>query len=932
MIQKTLKGQESPLMKQYFELKRQYPDAILLFRVGDFYETFGQDAVRTSKALGIVLTSRSSGYMNDLELAGFPFHALDTYLPRLVKAVGKVAVCEQLEDPKTTKKLVKRGVTELITPGVLLGDKMLDAERNNFLCTLNFGDAGVFGVEIGVSFVDISTGEFYAGEGDEQTVRNLIDRYQPSEIVIDRTATLQYERALSNINIPVSNVDDWVFRGNYAKDLLLKHFGTASLKGFGIDDLPLGIVAAGAALHYLAQTKHDKAGQISRVSRISQDGFLWIDGLTARNLNLFEPAETSLYSILNKTHTPMGARLLRRFMMFPLNNISRLSERYNYVDFWLRETALRNTLSEHFATMGDMERLVSKIATLRATPREIVHLADVLKLIKEIQNLEQSNSQSFFKKWADGLHRCDELLIKINKTLEDEPATTPQKGKVIAQGVDEELDRLYKIAFSGKEYLVELQRREIERTGIVSLKLGFNNVFGYYLEVTNAHKDKVPQDWVRKQTTTNAERYITDELKRYEHEVLSAQEKLETLQAQIYQDLLLEAQRWLEKLQQNAKRVAFMDVMMCYAATAEENHYIKPNIIAGDTIADDTASITIKGSRHPIIEKFLPAGEEYIPNDVFLGGKQQILTITGPNMSGKSAVLRQTALTVYMAQIGCYVSATEATLSLIDKIFTRVGASDNIAAGESTFMTEMNEAATILNNATSHSLVLLDEIGRGTSTYDGISIAWAIAEYLHENTQSRPLVLFATHYHELNEMEAVFERIKNYHITTHEADGRIIFLRKLTAGGSEHSFGIHVARMAGLPAAVTTRATEILAELESRREVSSPASGTGKLNSNIDKLASKISKVTESASKVGNQPFSRTLNNMPVHTVVNAAAVDSHSDSRVNSRDNYQLTMFQLADLDDNLQRIKQELQSIDINSLSPLEALNKLNEIKGLL
>ena len=652
-------GKESPLMKQYFELKAQYPDAILLFRVGDFYETFGSDAVRTSKALGIVLTSRSSGYMNDLELAGFPFHSLDTYLPRLVKAVGKVAICEQLENPQTTKKLVKRDVVELITPGVLLGDKMLDAERNNFLCVLNFYGTSSNAVPnmqterngkktcIGIAFVDISTGEFYAGEGDVQIVQNLIDRYQPSEIVIDRHATLLFEQVFGNIKIPVSYMDDWVFRGNYAIDLLLKHFGTNSLKGFGINDLPLGIVAAGAALHYLGQTKHDKIEQISHVSRISQDKFLWIDGLTARNLNLFEPTETSLYSILNKTCTPMGARLLRRFMMFPLNDISRVNERYNYVDFWIREKELRSALNEHFSAMGDLERLTSKIATLRAIPREMIHLANILKRIKKIQEL---SNDDLFVKWANGLHYCDSLRIKINKTLEAEPAATPQKGKVIASGVNEELDHLYKIAFSGKKYLAELQQREIMRTGITSLKLGFNNVFGYYLEVTNAHKDKVPQEWVRKQTTTNAERYITDELKQYEQEVLSAQEKSEALQAQIYQELLSEAQKWLEKLQQNAKRIAFMDVMMCYASASEENHYTKPAITA-----DRDVPISIKNGRHPIIEKFLPTGEEYIPNDIFLGGDQQILMITGPNMSGKSAVLRQTALTVYMAQIGCFV-------------------------------------------------------------------------------------------------------------------------------------------------------------------------------------------------------------------------------------------------------------------------------------
>ncbi|MDR2556963.1 MAG: DNA mismatch repair protein MutS [Bacteroidales bacterium] len=925
-------GKESPLMKQYFEIKAQHPDAILLFRVGDFYETFGQDAVRTSKALGIVLTSRSSGYMNDLELAGFPFHALDTYLPRLVKAVGKVAVCEQLEDPKAAKKLVKRGITELLTPGVLLGDKMLDAERNNFLCVLVM--VGGKDLNTGIAFVDISTGEFYAGEGDEQTIHNLIDRYQPKEIVIDRQATLVFERAFGNINIPVSSLDDWVFRGNYAHDLLLKHFGVASLKGFGIDDLPLGTIAAGAALHYLAQTKHDKIGQISHVSRISQDEFLWIDGLTARNLNLFEPAETSLYSILNKTRTPMGARLLRRFMMFPLNDSIRINKRYDYVDFWLHRKAIRATLNEHFAAMGDLERLVSKIATLRATPHEMVHLAAVLQRIEKIQEL---NSQELFAKWAATLHCCKDLREKISQTLEEDPAATPQKGKVIASGINSELDRFYKIAFSGKEYLAELQQSEAKRTGISSLKLGFNNVYGYYLEVTNVHKNKVPQSWIRKQTTTNAERYITEELKHYEQEVLSAQEKLEALQAQIYQELLVEAQGYLEKLQQNAKNIAFMDVMMCYASAAEENHYAKPVITDGNA----SPSITIKGGRHPIIEKFLPAGEEYIPNDIFLGDNQQILMITGPNMSGKSAVLRQTALTSYMAQIGCFVPAVEAHLSLIDKIFTRVGASDNIAAGESTFMTEMNETAVILNNATSNSLVLLDEIGRGTSTYDGISIAWAIAEYLHENPRSRPLVLFATHYHELNEMAAAFERIKNYHITTREADGRIIFLRKLVAGGSEYSFGIHVARMAGLPAAVTTRAAELLNELESRRNVNSirstanPSSAataspiaTASRQMPLETVSTPVATISASQPDSPQPPQTTTVPPAgsypppPLETAAPAAGTPAQ----------YQLSLFQLTDLDDNLQRIKQELQAIDINSLSPIEALNKLNEIKRLL
>ncbi|MDR1974826.1 MAG: DNA mismatch repair protein MutS [Bacteroidales bacterium] len=931
MTKKTQDGAVSPLMKQYHEIKAQHPDATLLFRVGDFYETFGQDAVRTSKALNIVLTSRSSGYMNDLELAGFPHHSLDTYLPRLVREVGKVAVCEQLEDPKTAKTIVKRGVTEVLTPGVLLSEKMLDAGKNNFLCALHFS-----GDRVGVAFLDISTGEFYAGEGDTQTIRNLIDRYQPSEIILDRQSILLYEKSFGDVRISITPLEDWVFRGNYASDLLRKHFSTVSLKGFGIDDLPTGVIAAGAVMHYLAQTKHDMLGQVTEISRIVDSNFLWIDGLTARNLNLFEPQETSLYAILNKTETPMGARLLRRFMQFPLYDIARIEERYNYVDFWLQNSDTAEKLSEMFSGMGDLERLASKIATLRATPREMGHLAKVLETIGKIQTF---SCGELFDKWTQKLNPCAVLGNKIKKIIADDPASSPQKGKVIAEGVSAELDNIYRVTFSGKEYLADLQKREAERTGISSLKLGFNNVYGYYLEVTNVHKDKVPAEWIRKQTTTNAERYITEELKEYEHTVLTAQEKSVALQEEIYKKLLLDAQEYVKDLQQNARNVAFMDVMMAFSIVSATNGYVRAEI------ADEAgeAFISIENGRHPIIEKFLPSGEEFIPNNILLDGKeQQILMITGPNMSGKSAVLRQTALIAYMAQIGCHVSASRVRMTLVDKIFTRVGASDNLAAGESTFMTEMNEAAGILNNITSRSLVLLDEIGRGTSTYDGISIAWAIAEYLHENARRRPLVLFATHYHELNEMASTFERIKNYHISTREAEGRIFFLRKLVSGGSEHSFGIHVARMAGLPAAITERAAEMLGTMEAKNRGGDSAKPLSALNvSKIPLSASPATSALPATSATSASPASpatpatsaspatSATSASPASSATSASPATSASSA---SPANYQLSLFQLTEIDDNLRRIKEELTSIDLNSLTPLEALNKLNEIKKLL
>ncbi|MDR1739976.1 MAG: DNA mismatch repair protein MutS [Bacteroidales bacterium] len=993
MANKTGTGTESPLMKQYHEIKAQHPDTILLFRVGDFYETFGEDAVKTAKALNIVLTSRSSGYMNELALAGFPYHALDTYLHKLVKACGKVAICEQLEDPKATKKLVKRGVTEVITPGVLLSDKMLEAGKNNFLCALHFaGGSGSNSSQgstgsgsesiIGVAFLDISTGEFFCGQGNPAFVKNRIDRYKPGEILIDRQAELLFSQ-LCVEDSPVTRLEEWVFKGNYAEELMLKHFGVASLKGFGIDKQPQGIVAAGAALHYLGVTQHENLQHITTVKLIANSGFMWLDSLTARNLNLFEPEETSLYNILNKTSTPMGARLLRRYMLFPLLNAAQLQERYNFVDFFLQDKETAGLLSEKFAAFGDLERLVSKIATLRATPREMRHLGKVLGDIRQLRS--ELKNVEFLSKWVDNLSPCADLRSMIEKTIAPDPAANPAKGQVIAKGIDEELDRLREIAFSGKDYLARLQQREAEITGITSLKLGFNNVFGYYLEVTNAHKDKVPADWIRKQTTTNAERYITEDLKKYEQEVLSAQEKIVAIEEKIYQNLLQQTREQVGAIQQNAQAIARVDVLLSFAIIAEENRYTCPTIIQNNSElknndsnskrSDASASnsipapdfgtaattiISIEEGRHPIIEMFLPQGEKYIPNNIYLDSeKQQILMITGPNMSGKSAVLRQTAIITYMAQIGSYVPATAARLSLIDKIFTRVGASDNLAAGESTFMTEMNEAANILNNATSQSLVLLDEIGRGTSTYDGISIAWAIAEYLHQNEQSRPLVLFATHYHELNEMESTFTRIKNYHVATKEADGRIIFLRKLVAGGSGHSFGIHVAQMAGMPQQVVARASEVLQQLEDGRSgrapaaqgrafTASPRSLTLAAGFPLNPSREPHAQPAPASAQAGAQPPAQSPAVAPAlpptalpTALPTAADLQSAppparpapaSPQAPAQPPTYQLSLFQLTDIDDNLKRIKNELQEIDINSLSPLEALNKLNEIKNLL
>ncbi|MBR4814764.1 MAG: DNA mismatch repair protein MutS [Paludibacteraceae bacterium] len=861
---------ETPLMKQYLEFKAMHPDAILLFRVGDFYETFLQDAVMASEILGITLTKRANGAAQSVELAGFPHHALDTYLPKLVRAGKRVAICDQLEDPKLTKKLVKRGITELVTPGVAVNDNILDHKENNFLAAVHFEKKMA-----GVAFLDISTGEFLTAQGTCEYVDKLLNGIMPKEVLFERTKRAEFEENFGS-RFFTYELEDWIFTSEAAHDRLLKHFETKNLKGFGVENLKLGIVASGAILHYLDMTQHTQISHITHLSRIEEDKYVWLDQFTIRNLELYgtmHEGGKTLVNIIDRTITPMGARLLKRWVAFPLKDVKPIEERLNIVDEFFRSPDLKETLDVNMSVIGDLERVISKVAVGRVTPREVVQLKVALGAILPIKEACLASDNDGLRRIGEQLNPCPNIREKIERTITMDPPNMLNRGSVIANGVSAELDDLRNISHSGKDYLLQLQQRESERTGIPSLKVSYNNVFGYYIEVRNTHKDKVPEDWIRKQTLTAAERYITQELKEYEEKILGAEEKILSLETQIFNELVLELTEYIPAIQVNSNLVAKLDVLMSFAKTSEENHYVRPAV-------NDSDVIDIKQGRHPVIERQLPIGEQYVANDLTLDSQsQQIIMITGPNMAGKSALLRQTALIVLMAQIGCFVPADAASIGVVDKIFTRVGASDNISMGESTFMVEMNEAASIINNLSQKSLVLFDELGRGTSTYDGISIAWSIVEYIHEHPKAKAKTLFATHYHELNEMEKLFPRIKNYNVSVKEVDGKVIFLRKLVRGSSEHSFGIHVAKLAGLPNKVVNRANEILEQLE-----------------------------------VGNSKSPISDGSKPAKKKPEAV----------------QLSLFQLDD--PILEAVRDEINHLDINNLTPIEALNKLNEIKKIV
>ncbi|MCF8234791.1 MAG: DNA mismatch repair protein MutS [Bacteroidales bacterium] len=864
---------ETPLMKQYNAIKAKYPDALLLFRVGDFYETFGEDAIKTSRILGIVLTKRANGAASYVDLAGFPHHALDTYLPKLVRAGERVAVCDQLEDPKLAKKIVKRGVTELVTPGVSYNDKILEQRENNFLAAVHLDTK-----ESGIAFLDISTGEFYTAEGNNEYIDKLLQSFSPSEVVLQKSKRDKFFELFGN-KFYTFTFDDWVFARDFCYELLIKQFDTASLKGFGIEDLERGIVAAGSALHYLAETHHDKLGHVNQISRIAEEKYVWLDRFTIRNLELLaspNPDAATLMDVIDKTISPMGSRLLKRWIVLPLKEKQPIYERLDIVQHLISNAEFAQLMRKKFKQIGDLERLISKVAVRRVSPREVVQLKEALFAIEEVKQACEKSKNKAIQKLGDRLNLCKHIRDKIDREIKPEPPALVQKGNVIQTGVSKELDEYRRLVNSGKDYLVEIRKSEINRTGIPSLKIGYNNVFGYYLEVTNTHKAKVPEEWHRKQTLTNSERYITEELKEYEEKILKAEEEILVLETHLYEELVTVLNDYVQPVQLNASLIAHLDCLLSFAVISSENGYCKPGI-------NDTYVIDIKAGRHPVIEKQLPVGEQYIANDVFLDTeKQQIIILTGPNMSGKSALLRQTALIVLMAQMGCFVPAEAAKIGIVDKIFTRVGASDNISSGESTFMVEMNETASILNNISNRSLILLDEIGRGTSTYDGISIAWAIAEFLHGHPLFKPKVLFATHYHELNEMAASMPRIKNYHISIKEIQNKIIFLRKLKEGGSEHSFGIHVARMSGIPSTVIDRANQLLEQLEKSH--------------GSDALSGKQTKTGSSKSQ----------------------------------SDKYQLSFIQLED--PLLYQIRDDILNTNIDTLTPVEALMKLNEIKKLL
>jgi len=860
---------ETPLMTQYNQIKTKYPGALLLFRVGDFYETFGEDAVKASQILGIVLTKRANGSASHIELAGFPHHSIETYLPKLVRAGQRVAICDQLEDPKSVKGIVKRGVTELVTPGVAYSDNIVQQKSNNYLATLHF-DKGT----IGVAFLDISTGEFLTAQGNAEYIDKLLQSFKPSEVIYSKSKAKDFVEFFGD-RFYTFVLDDWAFTTDYAQDLLLKHFEVNSLKGFGIEKLNLGIIASGVCLHYLSETEHRQLQHITNISRIEEDRYMWLDRFTVRNLELVgssnEDAKT-LIDVLDQTSSAMGARMLRKWILMPLKNRKPIEERLNIVSFFYEKETLRENLEQHIRQIGDLERLISKIGLQKANPREIVQLKRALNAIEEVKNICAKVDQEAVRNIAEQINPCVSIREKIEKEMQADPPVAIAKGKVIADGFNEELDKLRKISYGGKDYLLELQKKEAEATGISSLKIAFNNVFGYYLEVSNTHKDKVPSEWIRKQTLVNAERYITPELKEYEDQILGAEEKIHALETRLFADLLASVAEFIRPIQLNAALIAQLDVLLCFASIAKKNYYVRP-YISDDKVLD------IKGGRHPVIEKHLPIGEEYITNSVYLDDEtQQIIIITGPNMAGKSALLRQTGLIVLMAQMGCFVPAKEAHIGIIDKIFTRVGASDNLSSGESTFMVEMNETASILNNLSDRSLILLDEIGRGTSTYDGISIAWAIVEFLHNHPLAKAKTLFATHYHELNELSNSFPRIKNFNVTVKEVGNKVIFLRKLVPGGSEHSFGIHVAKMAGMPPKVLSRANEILKRLENER--------------------------------TGGEHVKASLMKMQKQAV--------------------QLQMFSLED--PVLIKIRDVLNNLDVNTLTPVDALMRLDEIQRLL
>ena len=859
------------MMKQFLDLKAKHPDAVLLFRCGDFYETYSTDAVIASEILGITLTKRANGKEKTIEMAGFPYHALDTYLPKLIRAGKRVAICDQLEDPKTTKKLVKRGITELVTPGVSINDNILNYKENNFLAAVHFGKT-----LCGVAFLDISTGEFLTAEGPFDYVDKLLNNFAPKEVLFERGKRGAFEGNFG-AKFFTFELDDWVFTESFAKEKLLKHFETKNLKGFGVEHLKNGVIAAGAILQYLEMTQHTSIGHITSLSRIEEDRYVRLDKYTVRSLELLgsmNEGGKSLLDVIDKTISPMGARLLRRWLLFPLKDEKPIEERLDIVEYFFRHPDFKEMVEEQLHLIGDLERITSKVAVGRVSPREVVQLKVALQAIEPVKTACMEAANDSIRRIGEQLNLCLSIRERIAKEVKNDPPLLANKGGIIQDGVNAELDELRKIAFSGKDYLLQIQQRGSERTGIPSLKIAYNNVFGYYIEVRNTHKDKVPEEWIRKQTLVNAERYITQELKEYEEKILGAEDKILILETKLYNDLVLALADFIPAIQINANQIARLDCLLSFANAARENNYIRPLI-------DESDVLDIRQGRHPVIEKQLPLGEKYVANDVHLDSeKQQIIIITGPNMAGKSALLRQTALITLMAQVGCFVPAESARIGLVDKIFTRVGASDNISVGESTFMVEMNEAADILNNLSPRSLVLFDELGRGTSTYDGISIAWAIVEYIHEYPKGKARTLFATHYHELNEMEKSFKRIKNYNVSVKEIDNKVIFLRKLERGGSEHSFGIHVAKMAGMPKSIVKRANEILHQLEA------------------DNRQQGISK----------KPM---------------AEVGTH-------REGVQLNFFQLDD--PVLCQIRDEILHLDVNNLTPIEALNKLNDIKKIV
>lgn len=861
---------ETPLMKQYNEIKKKHPDAILLFRVGDFYETFSEDAIKAAGILGITLTRRANGAAQYIELAGFPHHALDTYLPKLVRAGQRVAICEQLEDPKQTKKIVKRGITELVTPGVSINDNILNHKENNFLASVHLEKNNA-----GISFLDISTGEFLVAEGTLDYVEKLISSFSPKEVLFERGKRAAFEASFGT-KLYTFQLEDWAYGDDSAQNRLLQHFETKNLKGFGVENLKLGTVAAGAILHYLDITHHQQIGHITGLSRIEEDKYVWLDRFTIRNLELFgsiNEGGAGLNDVLDRTTSPMGARMLKRWIAFPLKDLKPINDRLEIVEYFFKKPEAKELLSTQIATIGDLERILSRVATGRVTPREIVQLKVALDAIPEIKEVCAQSGNEGLQQIAEQLNPCSSVREKIGKEIQPDPPSLVNKGNVIRDGVSEELDELRHIQRSGKDLLKGIVERETERTGISSLKISFNNVFGYYIEVRNTHKDKVPEEWIRKQTLVSAERYITEELKELESKILGAEEKILSLETRIFNNLVFSLSEYITAIQLNANLVAKLDCLLSFTTVSAQNNYFKPEV-------NESNRIEIVEGRHPVIETLLPPDEPYISNDVVLDSeKQQVIVITGPNMSGKSALLRQTALITLMAQIGCFVPATKASIGLVDKIFTRVGASDNISLGESTFMVEMNEAASILNNISDRSLILFDELGRGTSTYDGISIAWSIVEHIHEHAAAKARTLFATHYHELNEMEKSFKRIKNFNVSVKEVGKKVIFLRKLQPGGSNHSFGIHVAQMAGMPKSVVKRSNEILKQLESNNR-------KGELSKPVGEIAQ--------------------------------------------NREGYQLSFIQLDD--PILASIRDEIANADINNLTPMEALNKLNEIKKLI